>query len=136
MSYDNAPNDLPDPSDKFDSQVIDEGDLLNERELNINPQIYIHMAVQRSQQALLNPNLEAGMTQYVFLVQQIESISRAAGLIDEPKYKEAIATFKETQEYKDTEKALFKHMAIAQEKLRLLMQEMFNNKTSNAPLRL
>lgn len=129
-------DDLPDPSDRFDASVLDESDILNERELNINPVQYIHMAIQRSQMALLNPNLEAGLTQYVFLVQQVELLCKSAGLVSKDVYDAAIASFKMKEEYVNEKRALYQHMMLSQEKLLLLLAEVFSNKTSSAPLKM
>lgn len=129
-------NEPVDQSDKYDSQVIDDGDLLNEHDLNINPQIYIHMALQRCQVALLNPNLDAGLVQYVFLVQNIEMTCRSAGLINEDEYKRVLDEFKLKEEYKVERRMLYQQMSLAQEKLRLLLTELFSNRTSSSPLKL
>jgi hypothetical protein len=86
--------------------------------------------------ALLNPNVEAGLTQYVFLIQNIEMICRSAGLIDEILYKKSIDDFKQTEEYKTERRDLYRHMMLAQEKLRLLLIEVFANRTSSTPLKL
>lgn len=129
-------DDLPDPSDRFDASVLDESDILNERELNINPVQYIHMAIQRSQMALLNPNLEAGLTQYVFLVQQVELLCKSAGLVNNTTYEASIAEFKLNEEYVNEKRALYQHMMLSQKKLLLLLAEVFSNKTSSAPLKM
>lgn len=122
-----------DKSEELDKQVLDESDFLNDKDLNINPQQYIHMALQRSQVALLNPNLEAGLIQYVFLVQQIELIAFSAKLIDQAEYKKELDAFKLKEEFT---KAKYQNMVLAQEKLKLLLKEVFDNKTSNTPLKL
>lgn len=122
--------------DKYASQVLVETDVLNDRDLDINPNQYIHMAIQRSQIALLNPNIEAGMTQYIFLIEQMEMICRSAGLIAETIYMEKIDEFKKKEEYVKQSKELVKMMSLAQEKLRLMLSEVFGNKTSYAPLKM
>jgi len=129
-------NNPPDQSDKYDSHVMDESDILNDRDLNINPQVYIHTAINRSQMALLNPNLEAGLTQYVFLINQIEMVTRSARLLNEDDYKKSIDEFKNTEEYKSEKRALYQHVLLAGEKLRLLLRDLFDNRTSSAPLKL
>lgn len=133
----NQQSDAPDPSDKYDAHVLDENDILSDRDLQINPTQYIHLALQRSQIALLNPNLEAGITQYIFLVQQIELLCFSAGLINQDEYKTAIELFKSTNDYyKNEKRPLYSHMLLSQEKLRLLLTEVFSNRTSSAPLKL
>jgi hypothetical protein len=132
----NGGGDPTDQSDKYDANVIDEGDLLDERDLKVNPQIYIHQALQRSQVALLNPNLEAGLTQFVFLIQQIETLCGSARLIDEVEYKRILDEFKSTDDYKSEKRALYQHMQLSQKKLEFLLKALFDNRTSNAPLKL
>jgi len=129
-------NDPPDQSEKYDANVIDEGDLLDQRDLNINPTIYIHQALQRCQVALLNPNVESGLVQYVFLVHNMEIICRSARLINEEEYKKTLDEFKLQEDYKNEKRSLYQQMSLSQEKLRLLLRELFDNKTSSAPLKL
>jgi len=125
-----------DQSDKYEGQVMDDSDLLNDRDLNINPQIYIHTAINRSQMALLNPNLEAGLTQYVFLINQVEMVTRSARLLNEDEYKKALDQFKLQDDYKEEKRALYQHVMLAGEKLRLLLKDLFDNRTSSIPLKL
>lgn len=126
----------PDPSDKYDQNVMDDADILNDRDLNINPNQYIHIAIQRSQLALLNPNMEAGLVQYIFIVQQIELVCRSSRIIDEASYLSDVDKFKRTDFYKNEKRELYQMMNVAQEKLRLLLTEVFNNKVSSAPLKM
>jgi len=129
-------NDPPDQSDKYDANVIDEGDLLDQRDMNINPAIYIHQALQRCQVALLNPNVESGLVQYVFLVHNMEIICSSARLINQDEYKKVLDEFKLQEDYKNEKRGLYQQMLLSQEKLRLLLRELFDNKTSSAPLKL
>jgi hypothetical protein len=122
--------------EKFEGETFDEGDILEGQDLKINPDFFIHMAVLKSQQALLKDNLKEGLMQYRLLVEQVEIVCRSAGIVDDKSYEESLKRFKDKEDYKDERDALVQHALLAGEKLRLLLEFVFGNRVSTNPMRM
>lgn len=119
----------------YDAVTFDENDDVLNTDIKINPDFYIHMAILRSQKALLAPNVSEGLLQYRLLIEQIEVICKSAGLVDEVEYTNEVKVFSEKEELQKENNPLIKSARIAGEKLRLLLKEVFNNKVHKTPLK-
>lgn len=127
---------MDDVEDGVGKDVFDEGDILEGQDLKLNPEFFIHMAVLKSQQALLKDNLKEGLMQYRLLVEQVEIVCRSAGIVDDKGYEENLKKFKEREDYRGERDALVQHALLAGEKLRLLLEFVFSSRVSTSPLRM
>lgn len=109
-------------------------DELPDTELKINPSYYIHNAILRCQAALSSEDVQGGFAQFRLLVENLETIGISAQLINEEEYFDIIKSFKETEEYKGEEVEYAKSMKLANFKMRLIMRQVFKDKTLIAPL--
>lgn len=119
----------------YDLTTFDENEDFLNTEIKINPEFYIHMAILRSQKALLSPNLTEGLIQYRLLIEQIEVIAKSCGLISEDVYNSELKLFVEREEYKNENNPAVKSAKVAGEKLRLLLKEVFDNRINRNPLK-
>lgn len=62
-------------------QQIEDLDEIQGTDIKINPDFYIHNAVVKAQQALVSPDLRAGLIQFRMLVENIEILCKAANMI-------------------------------------------------------
>ena len=77
----------------YEEQIIDV-DELGGTDIKINPDFYIHHALIQMSKALANPDLKEGLSRYVLYAQHIETLAKAAKMIDD-KYTESIRKYKE-----------------------------------------
>ena len=119
--------------DDFDSNVVDV-DEIEGKDIKINSDFYIHNAILKAQGALSDNgvNVKDGFLKYYMLVEHIETLIRAAGMLPE-EYKEKVEEFTKGVNVKDD---LIKNVRISHYKLELLLKEVFGAKVQNAPLRL
>jgi len=100
-------------------------------DVTINPDYYIHIALKKAQFVLTNPDIKTGLTQFWVIVEHIESICKASGILIEDEYKTAIEdeykNIKETDENK-------RQVKIALKKIELLMKAIFSKKIKKDPL--
>lgn len=105
---------------------------------NIKPNVYIHNAIISSQRVLLastlKGNIKDGVFGYATLIEQIETICKAAGHLKENAYFEQIEKFRKEEELLDIE-PLIKITRLANKKLELLMTEVFNKSTDTSAVR-
>lgn len=125
MDYDNT--DIP----NVDYEVQNE-DILDTT-VKINPTFYIHVAILRAQQILANPNITDSLTNYVIMVEHIQSLCKAAKFIDE-KYELDVTAFKVEQD-KDISSSSVKAARLANKKLELLTESFFKSAPISAPLK-
>jgi len=125
VNYNNIDNDIVD---------IDEMDAAENK---INPEIYIHQALIRAQQCLVNPNIQDGFMQYRIIVEHIESLCKSAKIItNEVIYKENIdKQIKELKESNVGLSSLELNTKMANLKLQLLTEQIFKNKVINISLK-
>lgn len=115
----------------YDSEVEDLPDM-NMQDIKINPEYYIHSALLKAQQALLEPNLNEGIVRYQIFIQMIESMCKAANLLDDT-YKTELDEYMATPDYKLSSR---KEAKIATKKLELLLGQIFAYKTHKGPIKL
>jgi len=95
--------------------------------IKINPDFYIHNAILKAQQALLNPDFKEAHLRYSLFIEHIEMLSRAAKKIDK-KYDEYIKAYMESDEYKTTPESIIKQSKLANKKLAIIMENVFDLK--------
>lgn len=123
--------DYSDPDEKNDydkSTDFAEEDTLGNTDVKINPDFYIHTALIRAQKCLLNTDVRAGFLSYCVFIEHIETLCTSAKKL-EPDYYTNLETFKaRLREGEQPKDALATDVKIANEKLRLMMTAVFNNK--------
>lgn len=105
---------------------IDDVEEIQGTDVKINPDYYIHLALVKAQDALVKDNLKDGLVQFRLLVEHMESLCRAAGMINKD-YEDSVTTLL-TQTTDGTK--------IATKKIELMMKEVFSLKTINVKLKL
>lgn len=99
-------------------------DVIGDTDIKINPDFYIHTALLRAQKCLLKDDVKAGFLSYKVFIEHIETLCSAANMLQED-YAEKI------QEYRSTlkeDESLAKEVKVCNEKLRLMMVAVFDNK--------
>lgn len=112
-------------SDNIYSGVFDVEDV-EDTNIKINPDFYIHNAILKAQQALLHPDMKEAHIRYSLFVEHIEMLCRAAKKIDTD-YDSRIAQYKNDEEYKNSVD-LIKQAKLANKKLGLIMDAVFDQK--------
>jgi len=113
---------------------IDEIDELDGQDVKINPDFYVHNAIIKAQQALAKDDIKVGFLQFRVIVENIESLCRAANLITE-NYSQQLTEFKTSIDYIEEKNEDIKAIRLANKKFELIMKEIFQNKTISAPLK-
>lgn len=121
------------PND-FDSEILDNEDMKN-TDIKITPDFYIHNAILKAQQALLNPNLKEGIAQYRFFIEHIEKLCKSADYINKD-YEDKLNAYYEDEEYKKEQEQFKKSYLIANKKLELILSFVFNQKPLKSNLKL
>lgn len=123
---------LADPAVKdVDENEID---MMN-TQIKINPDFYIHYAIIKAQFALTMPDMRDGFMRYRIVVEHIETLQRAAGMVTED-YDQEVESFRQTPKYSAEKDELIRHILLANKKLELLMTNLFNKKTITSPMKL
>lgn len=132
-------NDLSktDDRDVYDSDT-DFGDIddIGGTDIKINPDYYIHTALTRAQKCLLKDDLNAGFLSYIFFINHIEHLCIAAKKLDDV-YKQRLEVFS-SEVFSSSERSshpLAKEVRIANFKLQLMMEAVFDNKQISEALR-
>lgn len=105
-------------------------------DIRIKPNFYIHTAllmIQRTLAFSVIKNASDGLIAYSVLVEQIESLCRAAKHISDD-YDEDVKKFTEEQEKQKDVRQDVKMARLANKKLELLMKNVFATSPSQAPL--
>lgn len=119
-------------TNQYDGDSLDADEII-QTDVKINPDFYIHTALLKSQQALLNPSINEGFKQYRMFIEHIEGLCRASKIIDAT-YDEEIKKFEEAE--KDEKDSTIKFARISNKKIELLMREVFNRKPIKEPMKL
>lgn len=119
--------------DKIESDIVDI-DSIDAQDIKINPDYYIHSALLKAQQSLTKDNLSEGLVGFRILIEHVETLARAAGMVGE-EYEKAIQDYTESKEYKENPDIQVKSTRLANKKIELIMSEVFAKKTSLAPLK-
>lgn len=110
--------------DKYEGEVSDD---MQDTDIKINPDFYIHNALLKAQYALVKDNIKEGFLQYQVLVNHIELLCRAASMLDKDKYHSELLEYKESLEKEKLESHI-KEIRYSDKKLELLMTNVFKNK--------
>jgi hypothetical protein len=122
-----------DDFDEYEDKIRDVDEVLG-TDVKINPDFYIHNAILKAQQALINPDMNSGFIQFRFMVENIEIMCKAAGMITD-EYGVAITAFKQTEQFMKAESELIKHVILANKKMELLLEQVFAHKVSTTPMK-
>ncbi len=118
--------------DEYENKTMNISEL-DGTDIKINPDYYIHKALIKAQEALLKDNMEQGFIQFRIIVEHIQVLCRSAKLLDSD-FNKKVTEFKDTPDYKEEEKALVKSVLVANKKLELLMDMVFQQKVNTASL--
>ena len=113
---------------KYKDKIIDISEDLSDLDIKINPDFYIHTALLKAQQSLQKDNVKEGFLQYRIFIEHIETLCQAAGILTND-YESNIEKFKQSHEYKNTEDKLVQSVKLSNQKLKLMMIEVFSKKT-------
>lgn len=124
-------------SEDFEKSILDFNDDINNLDVKIKPNYYIHMALLMAQRTLmisvLKSDIREGITAYSVLIEHIEMLCRASKYISES-YDEDIKKYiTEDTNYKKAEGTI-QLAKLSNMKLQLLMREVFGRSPSEAPL--
>lgn len=120
--------------DKMEETVYGDDDAIVNTDIKINPDFYIHHAIVNAQKSLLHENMKEGFLKYWAFVEHIEILCDSAGMLSDD-FMLNIEEFKKTDKYKERKNEFDKQIVLANEKLRLMMGEIFNRKTVTEPLK-
>lgn len=119
--------------DDYEEKIIDIDEVIG-TDIKINPDYYIHNAIIKAQQALINPEVKIGFMQFRILVENVEILAKAANMLPED-YEKEIEAFKATKEYKEETDTTIKSVRLANKKLQYILTEVFSAKVSTTPLK-
>ncbi len=122
-----------DKIDEYEDKIVDT-DEISGVDMKINPDYYIHSALLKAQKALINENIKEGYAQFKILIEHVESLCRAAKMIDND-YPMLLSEFENTKEIKEEKDSFVKMVRIANKKLELLMTGVFDKKVITDPLK-
>lgn len=123
--------DIYEPKNNYDSDL--ENIDITDTEIKINPDFYIHTAILKAQQSLIDSDVKQGFLKYRVLIEHIEAICDAANMLSEDEYKKPLKEFKdELEKGKTGIDENIRNIKIAHEKFRLLMKIVLSNKTITA----
>jgi len=114
---------------------------IGQTDTKIQPEYYIHHAIVKAQNALVEDNPQQGFLKFRALIEHLEALANSASLIhddeildeeNEKTYKQLLDEFRNTQ--KDEKRPEFKEVRIANYKFKLICQKAFENKTITSPL--
>jgi len=103
--------------------------------VKMNPNFYIHTAILFSQKILTlsvanKGNINEGLIGYNILIEQMETIARASGLLNQV-YDDTINNFKQSSEYLNDTTSMVRTSKLCNKKLELVLESVF----SRAPLK-
>jgi hypothetical protein len=96
---------------------------IDNHDINLNPDFYIHLTYVKAINALSQENFKAGFLQFRVLTNFLESLAKASGRLPEEEYKEKLEKETGTEE----------QMVI--KKIELLSRYLFSAKTLTDPLK-
>lgn len=117
-------------------------DEIGDVDIKINPDFYIHQAIIKAQNSLLQPDLKNGFLLFSLFIEHIETIAEASGRLM-PEYEDNIKEWKakvdydkkKAEEKTDQLKSLAIDYKLANFKLKLVMESVFKSKPINNPIR-
>lgn len=119
--------------EEYEQKLIDV-DEVEGVDIKINPDFYIHKAILKSQEALTDDNLKEGLARYRIIVEHIKTICEASSLLPSD-FEDQIKKHKEGKEYKDEKEEYVRNTNLATFKLKLMLQEVFKQRTITKPLK-
>ena len=117
---------------RLNHNIIIDIDNLENINLKINPDYYIHSAILKAQSCLIKDDYRQGFNQYRQLIEHIEKLVKAANMLPND-YENRIKDFIEKLD--KNEDKLVNSIKIADFKLELIMTQVFSRKISTEPLK-
>lgn len=100
---------------------------INDTNIRINPNFYIHVALLRAQSTLSNTgNLQDNIINYFVMVEHIEALSKAARHVTQ-EYDDKIKAYLESEDYTKTADGRLKLAKLANKKLNELTSAFFQS---------
>jgi hypothetical protein len=112
---------------------VGDSDNIENTDIKINPDYYIHLGIVKALNALSNPDTKSGFLQYFVIVENIEIMADACGMLDDD-FKNIIEDFRKNLPQGIPE--LTYNVRVAQEKLKHILKNIFKLKTLTEPMRL
>lgn len=106
--------------DKYEKESYDVPDDMLNTDININPSFYIHTAILKAQQALLDEDFKSGFLKYRVFIEHIETICDANNMLPES-YVKDIKEYRETLDSDEELNDSVKQTKIAHKKLYYIM---------------
>jgi len=115
------------------NKSVYEVDELDNVDIKLNPDFYIHNAILKAQSCLVKDDFKAGMLQFRVIIEHVEALCKSANRVAQD-YKDKLDEYKKTKEYTKADINI-KPALLANKKLELLMENIFSMKTLTDPLR-
>jgi hypothetical protein len=121
-------------NDNFDEigKNVFETDELDNVDIKLNPDYYIHNALLKAQSCLVKDDFKAGMLQFRVIIEHIEGLCKSANRVAND-YQDKLDAYKKLDIYAKAEVNI-KPALLANKKLELLMENIFSMKTLTDPL--
>lgn len=117
--------------ERYENETYDVSDMEN-TDIRINPDYYIHHALMKAQQALIKEDVNIGFLQFRMIVEHLEVLCRSAGIIDDD-YKTEVESYRTSTDYTKADEKI-KDIKLANKKIELLTKEVFKNRLRTDPL--
>lgn len=120
---------------KYNKAMVDVPEDSFDTDIKINPDFYIHMAILKMQNALLNPNLREGFVRYRIYIEHIEVLCRAADMLIQ-NYDVEIDEHMKSAKFLAITDDFKKEVSLANKKLELMMKAVFKKKPLTDPMKI
>ena len=118
---------------EYDEKIRDVDEVVGS-DVKINPDYYLHFALLKAQGALSNPDVKSGFMQFRIIVEHIEILARAAGMIPAD-YETQVNAYKLTDDYIKESDITIKFVKLGNKKLEYILSNVFSAKVSTTPMK-
>jgi hypothetical protein len=115
------------------NKSVYEVDELDNVDIKLNPDFYIHNAILKAQSCLVKDDFKGGMLQFRVIIEHVEALCKSANRVATD-YEDKLTEYKKSKEYTKADINI-KPVILANKKLELLMENIFSMKTLTDPLR-
>lgn len=116
---------------ELDNQIVDTEEYLG-LDVQINPNYYVHKALEAAQAALAKDDIRSGFLQYRIIINHLETVARASNMLPKD-YDEQLNKYIAEDKTADKE---VKDINLARKKLEIILKHIFSNRLSKDPVRL
>jgi len=117
----------------YEKDIIDVDEFTG-AEIKVSPSYYLHLALIACQKAMTAENITESVLAYRMAVGHLESVAKAAKLLDED-YDKKLEEFKQSEDYKKDQKDHAKIFKLASCQYKLISEEIFSNQIFTSPMK-